>query len=107
MGESDVAGPLAKVPTLALTCRGAPSQWEGWLEDGRMFYVRVRHGEPEVRLSAEPTSDVMDAVHAAPVLALDLSDPWVSVMEEKAMRAVTASVLDFSQVGPATVGPNI
>ena len=99
--------PLAKVRTLALTCRGAPSQWEGRLDDGRMFYVRVRRGELEVRLSAEPTSDVMDAVRAAPSLELDLSDPWASFMDEETMRAVTASVLDFSEVGPATVGPDL
>ena len=56
---------------------------------------------------AEPTSDVMDAVRAAPSLALDLSDPWASFMDEETMRAVTASVLDFSEVGPATVGPDL
>jgi hypothetical protein len=104
MAESNIGAPLAKVRTLALTCRCAPSQWEGRLDDGRMFYVRVGRGGLEVRLSAEPTTEVMDAVRAAPSLELDLSDPWASF---RTMRAVTASVLDFSEVGPATVGPDV
>ena len=106
MAESNMGPPLPKVRTLALTCRAAPSQWEGQLDDGRMFYVRVRRGELEVRLSIDPSTNVMDAVRATPSLELDLSDPWASFMDEETMRAVTASVLDFSEVGQATLGPD-
>lgn len=97
----------APVRTLALTCRVAPSQWEGHLRDGRMFYVRVRHGELQVRVSAGPTSDPLDAVGAAPALRIFLEDPHECFMDEAVMRDMTAAVLDFSAVGPAHMDPDL
>lgn len=97
----------APVRTLTLTCRVAPSQWEGDLTDGRMFYVRVRHGELQVRLSPEPTSNLGDAVRAAPALSLLLEDSHESSMDEAVMREKTAAVLDFSGVGPAQLGQDL
>lgn len=38
-----------------------PSQWEGKLTDGRMFYARYRHGKLRISISKEPTDDVYDA----------------------------------------------
>ena len=101
-----VRGPAA-VQTLTLTCRVAPSQWEGQLRDGRMFYVRVRHGKLRVHLSNEPTSDVMDAAGAPPVLDIFLADSRESFMDEVTMREMTASVLDFAGVAPADLGADL
>ena len=97
----------APVRTLTLTCRVAPSQWEGHLRDGRMFYVRVRRGQLQVRLSAEPTSDPLDAIRAAPALSIFLEDPHESFMDEAVMRDMTRAVLDFSAVGPAHTDPDL
>lgn len=94
----------ASVRTLTLTCRVAPSQWEGQLTDGRMFYVRVQHGELQVRVSPEPTSNVEDAVRAVPALSLLLEDSPECFMDEPVMREMTATVLDFSALGPAQLG---
>lgn len=90
------------VRPLQQTCLVAPSQWEGYLADGRMFYVRVRHGRLQVRLSTAPTSDVMDAVGGQVVLDLQLDDPHECFMEEPAMKALAEAALDFSEVAETT-----
>jgi hypothetical protein len=90
--------PVPRVKTLTQTCLVAPSQWEGHLTDGRMFYVRCRHGRLEVRVSPVPTTDVSDAVRGGVVLERDLADPRESYMEESVMMEMTATVLDFDGI---------
>lgn len=51
-----------EVTTLKRTCIACPSQWEGHLKDGRMFYGRYRWGWLTIEVSENPTQDVMDAV---------------------------------------------
>lgn len=87
-----------RVKTLVQTCLVAPSQWEGLLTDGRMFYVRCRHGRLEVRLSPAPTADAFDAVRGPVVLERRLEDPHDSYMEESVMMEMTAPVLDFDGI---------
>lgn len=84
------------VRTYWQTSLAAPSQWEGELEDGRMFYVRVRHGQLEVRISPGPTANVRDAVAGSASLLVALEDPGESFMDEKAMKESTGRVLDFA-----------
>jgi hypothetical protein len=86
------------VRSLQQTCLVAPSQWEGRLADGRMFYVRVRDGRLQVRLSPAPTSDVMEAAGGQAVVDLHQDDPHKCFMEEPAMKALAAAALDFSEV---------
>jgi hypothetical protein len=50
------------VKTIIQTCEACPSQWEGTLEDGRMFYARYRWGSLSIEVSKEPTSDVFIAM---------------------------------------------
>lgn len=95
----------AAVRSFWQTCPAAPSQWEGELDDGRMFYVRVRHGRLEVRVSPRPTEDVTDAVRARPALLVALDDPNESLMDEKTMRDSTTEVLDFAAATRAKVDP--
>lgn len=93
--DDRVAELCAPVRTYRQTCWAAPSQWEGELHDRRMFYVRVRHGRLEVRVSPRETIDVMDAVRAPAALLVALEDPAESFMDEKTMQEATASVLNF------------
>lgn len=51
-----------KYQTFDRTCMACPSQWEGKLEDGRMFYMRYRHSHFTFALSKEPTDSVYDAI---------------------------------------------
>jgi len=44
------------------TCMACPSQWEGKLDDGRMFYMRYRHSHFSFEVSLKPTDDVYDAI---------------------------------------------
>ncbi len=39
-----------------------PSQWEGKLKDGRMFYIRFRYDTLSMELSKEKTNDIYDAI---------------------------------------------
>ncbi len=52
----------AKVTKIVQTCNACPSQWDIYLEDGRMVYCRYRWGDLSVRISESPTEDSMDAV---------------------------------------------
>ncbi len=78
------------------TCVAVPSQWEGTLEDGRMFYVRFRNGRLRVSVSPAPTMDVMEAVRGAALLEQLVDGPDDGFMEEDEMLEMTASVLAFS-----------
>ena len=49
-----------RLRTLDMTCGACPSQWEGTTEDGRVIYVRYRHG----LLTAGVGSTMDDAVTA-------------------------------------------
>ena len=89
--------PPVAVRTYWQTCRAAPSQWEGELHDGRMFYVRVRHGRLEVRVSPRPSADVTDAVRSPAALLVALHDPSESFMDEDTMKDSSAEVLDFAE----------
>jgi hypothetical protein len=75
--------PPLVVIRITKTCQAAPTQWEGILSDGRVFYVRYRHG----RLSLGIGIDLDDAVHASrmsdPVYE-DGTDPlggWMGLQE--------------------------
>lgn len=50
------------VDNIIQTCSACPSQWEGSLEDGRMFYARYRWGCLSIEVSKEPTNDVLEAI---------------------------------------------
>lgn len=61
-----------KVVTLKKTSLACPSQWEGFLEDGRVIYARYRWGELSVGVgdgADEAVSNGMsdDALYAEPV----------------------------------------
>ncbi len=41
-----------KVKSYTQTCFACPSQWEGFLEDSRPFYVRFRWGQLVIRVGS-------------------------------------------------------
>ena len=86
------------VRTLEQTCWAVPSQWEGRLDDGRMFYVRFRNGHFEVRVSSGPTDDIRDAVGAPACYEWYSEDAHDGFMDEATMMERAAAVLDFSLV---------
>jgi len=56
------------------TCGACPTQYEGHLTDGRMFYIRYRYGRLAFNVSPEPTDDVYDAVRAPPIFKEQVGD---------------------------------
>ena len=56
------------------TCSACPSQWEGVLTDGRMFYVRFRHGYLSIRVSNSITEDAYDAVSGEEIFGVNSGD---------------------------------
>ena len=50
-----------EVMSLVQTCECHPSQWEGWTSDGRVIYVRFRHGSLWIGLAP-------DYRHTAPAM---------------------------------------
>jgi len=87
-----------KASTLLMTCEVCPSQWEGKLDDGRMFYIRYRWGSLSVRVSRAVTNDVDDAVLGESVLEVDHDNDWDGYMSTKDMQNHTNHVLDWSNI---------
>ncbi len=48
------------VTRLVRTCNACPSQWDGTLDDGRLFYARYRFGGFSLRISNTPGADPHD-----------------------------------------------
>jgi len=81
------------VKSVVQTCFACPSQWEGSLEDGRMFYVRFRWGYLSVRVSAEPTKNSMDAVGGSEIFGGSVEDEWAGCMSTNEMARIVKDVL--------------
>lgn len=92
---SEHSGPL-RVLSYTQSCVAVPSQWEGTLEDGRMFYIRFRNGRLRVSVSPAPTTDVRKAVSGGALLEQLVDGPDDGFMEEDEMLERTASVLAFA-----------
>jgi hypothetical protein len=71
-----------KVTEITKTCSACPSQWEGKIEDGRMFYARYRWGYLSLELSDKPTNDVYEAMDGSVLIGLQLGDEFDGVLSE-------------------------
>jgi hypothetical protein len=70
------------------TCAACPSQWEGFLGDGRAFYIRYRFGTLRMLAHAtmplSPDADVVMEEH-------DEGDRWKGDMTYAQLRAILAN----------------
>jgi len=97
-----------KVVSFERTCTACPSQWEGKLHDGRMFYVRERHGQLSVNVSPEPTDTTDgDWLFTEKDNLLLCDSPWGGYVSNHDMVEMTRSVLDFSEVDVPVFDPNV
>lgn len=85
---------MLKVVNLVMTCLACPSQWEGYLEDGRMVYIRYRHGFGTVRVSKEPTENIHDAVLGEVVLEWTIRGIDGEVSTEEMLSATGIGEID-------------
>lgn len=60
--KTDTFDPKMKVLWMKRTCEIFPDQYEGKLEDGRMFYLRLRYQHVAADISIHPTDDLDDAL---------------------------------------------
>ena len=68
-----------------LTCPSVPTQYEGTLRDGRVFYFRYRHGRADLGFGQTADDAVMETLDpATPCLLIGEGyDGWLSEDEFK------------------------
>jgi hypothetical protein len=73
-----------KVSKITQTCWACPSQWEGNLDDGRMFYARYRWGGLTIRLSDNPTNSLSNLFENNEIVCSEtLGDGYDGVLEQE------------------------
>jgi len=73
-----------KLKSLIQTCRAAPSQWEGQLEDGRVVYIRYRWGSLQVGIGEDLDEAISTRKHI-----WDGPNDFDGVMSEAKMLQIT------------------
>jgi len=82
-----------KIEDLKKTCDACPSQWEGYLEDGRQVYIRYRWSRLSVRISHEPTDEEFAAVRGEEIYADTLDEGgWAGYLEDNELRKILKMV---------------
>lgn len=73
------------VADFRLTCPSVPTQYEGTLTDGRIFYFRYRFGRAELGIGRTPDDAVMETLDSeTPYLMLGSDfDGWLGEDEFK------------------------
>jgi len=84
-----------KVNKFVMTCGACPSQWEGHLEDGRMFYIRYRWGYLSARVSPVPTEDVYEAVSGEEVYCEELGGEYDGELSTEDMQRRTNMTFEW------------
>lgn len=93
---SDSQGVVTKIKR---TCYACPSQWEGKLSDGRMFYIRYRGGRFEVRTSDGPTDNLQDAVIGKTIfLNPVLGGPFDGYMSNEIMLKIIQDFFNLDDI---------
>jgi hypothetical protein len=83
--------------SLVMTCSACPSQWEGKLDDERMFYARFRHGWFYISVSEGPTDDPFDAITDNYVLELEHEgEGHDGIMSTELMMELSRDKIDWS-----------
>ena len=88
-------GGPARFTSIVQTCGACPSQWEGHLTDGRMFFARYRHGFLTLHFSRGPTGNVYDALgpQAEQVFSEGLGDGLDGWMDTATMLGHVADAM--------------
>jgi len=80
-----------------MTSPACPAQWEGELNDGRMLYIRFRWVCLEIRVSPEPTDNIMEAVNGNVIYNKSISDAYDgSIKLSKVAKILESKGIGFS-----------
>ncbi len=77
---------MLKAVSIIMTAVSQPSQWEGKLDDGRMFYIRYRGFGLTLEISHEPTDDIMDAVRGKLIFKKEVDFEHFGMSTEEMME---------------------
>lgn len=90
---------MKKIINIYCSCGACPTQYEGTLEDGRMFYFRYRHGFASLNESIEPTDNIYDAVIGEELFCMQCTDDqYDGIMEENDVIELLGRVYDTSNI---------
>ena len=87
-----------------MTCEACPSQWEGKLDDGRIFYGRYRWGFFTLSVSKEPTDDPIEAVTDSYIMEVEYGGEWNGAMSTEEMMELSREHVDWSALRPSLEG---
>lgn len=79
-----------------MTCDACPSQWEGKLDDGRMFYCRYRWGTFYISVSDRPTDRRLDAVSNNYIMEVEYGGEMDGCMSTEEMKELSKEHMDWS-----------
>jgi hypothetical protein len=84
-----------KVVALKKTCLACPSQWEGALEDGRVVYVRYRHGGLSVGVGDDIEEAVRNGMSDQAPFADHVGDGLDGFMDFEELKVHLHGLLEF------------
>lgn len=79
-----------------MTCDACPSQWEGKLDDERMFYCRYRWGVFYISVSDGPTDRGLDAVTRNYIMEVEYGGEMDGCMSTEEMKELSKEHMDWS-----------
>ncbi|ACU63420.1 hypothetical protein [Chitinophaga pinensis] len=86
----------AVIVKIERTCSAFPTQYEGTLDNGKMFYFRFRWGELCISESISPTEDIDDAIIGTVVLEIQTDDDWNGVMSPEQVVSYLSPIYQLS-----------
>ena len=84
-----------KIALIKQTCGACPSQWEGFTEDSRPFYIRYRYGVLSVYVGEVGGLSAFDALDGGNIYCENHGGELDGVMSESKMMELTSGVLDW------------
>lgn len=87
---------MYKIKTIEKTCFACPSQWEGFLENGKAIYIRYRWGYLSIRISDDVTYDIDDAVCGKEIYGKQIGEEYDGVIELDTVLDLSKGVLEYA-----------
>lgn len=69
-----------------------PTQWEGKLSSGKMFYLRYRWGYMSISVSKRKTNDVYKAVNGEEIYSKQIGGAFDGCLDDEEIEAILCEV---------------
>lgn len=87
---------MLKAKTLIKTCAHAPSQWEGFTEDGKTFYIRYRWGNLILNISRQQSTNINDAINGITIFEKNIGDKYDGILNIQDIKEILSEIIDLS-----------